>query len=1180
MPTPSVENVLSGLRKDRIFETARRLALQLPARATKAELAQEVARADVPLGDVLGLLRRDELRAACRAVDLPDEARARAELIAQLLDAAGERDDAAPARPLAADGVPRANDLVVVRQRQYLVESVAASTSLRRPGQPRPATRVGLVCLDDDAQGRRLEVLWELELGARVVEPARQGLGPDTRMDPAPHFRAYLHALRWNCVTATDPGLFQAPFRAGIHIMDHQLTPLAKALALPRANLFIADDVGLGKTIEAGLVVQELLLRQRIDTILVVCPPSVALQWRDEMRARFGLLFEIHDRNFVARRRAERGFSVNPWATHARFIISYQTLRRPEYLEPLLHHLGDRARRSLLILDEAHTVAPASGSKYAVDSALTRVIRDHVAPRFENRLFLSATPHNGHSNSFAALLEVLDPQRFTRGIPVADPARLEPVMVRRLKSDLGPLGVTSFPHRVIQRWQLDHHAGRWRLRLASRRADHTVETVAEPVDLGEGTPAEIDLADKLARYTELMEPEQGRGRLVFINLQKRLLSSVAAFHRTFEAHCKRLDGEATGPVAPRQMYLADDAAGVDDEAVDEADAAEVAAASADLRDPSAETTELRHALRTLAKGARHAPDARVRALVHWIRQHQCPAVAIGGAHAAPPAQRAWTGRRLIIFTEYADTLRYLYKQLQAHIDGTDQAGARLMRFHGGMSDDQRAEVRRAFNSTPADDPVRILLATDAAREGINLQGACADLLHFDVPWNPARLEQRNGRIDRTLQPEPEVRCGYFVYPQRPADAVLDALVRKVDVIRRELGSVGTVVLDRIEQTLADGIRADTAARLDAATADQRAEQVARVELETQRAKAKLQAEIDQARRTLDASHKVIAFEPESLREVIDIGLSFVGAPPLAAVTVPDDRGEPIEAWRVPALPADWQRTLDTLRPERPRDLPPWEWRKQHPPLPVVFRPPPRLTSPVVHLHLEHPFVRRVLARFRAQGFAAHDMGRVSVLADPHRRTPQVVAIGRVSLFGPGATRLHDELLYVGAPWLEAGGPDHCVPDSDDRQTRERLERLLRERPVAPPEGVGDRLRPHAARDFAALWPHVEAEAEARAHDAQLKLEARAHAEQEALRRILLDQRGALQDRVAQPELDLGTVSRAEQRQIEDDTRHMARRLEQLAGEIEREPAELAELYRVRRARVEPVGLVYLWPAGA
>jgi SNF2 family DNA or RNA helicase len=185
--------------------------------------------------------------------------------------------------------------------------------------------------------------------------------------------------------------------------MNHQLTPLQRALSLPRANVFIADDVGLGKTIEAGLIAQELLLlRQRVELMLVVCPASVSLQWRDEMQKRFGLHFEVMSRAFIGRRRQERGFGVNPWSTHTRFIVSHPILRRPEYRDPLLQHIGERAIKSLLILDEAHVAAPAGGSRYAVDSKITDVIRD-IAPRFENRLFLSATPHNGHSHlSFGA----------------------------------------------------------------------------------------------------------------------------------------------------------------------------------------------------------------------------------------------------------------------------------------------------------------------------------------------------------------------------------------------------------------------------------------------------------------------------------------------------------------------------------------------------------------------------------------------------------------------------------------------------------------------------------------------------------------------------------------------------------------------------------------------------------
>jgi SNF2 family DNA or RNA helicase len=207
--------------------------------------------------------------------------------------------------------------------------------------------------------------------------------------------------------------------------MAYQLEPLRKALLLPRVNLFIADDVGLGETIEAGLILRELLIRQKVRRVLVAAPPSMLLQWRDELESRFGLSFVIFDRNYVARIRRERGYSANPWRSHSHFLISHALIRDEAYKESLLDWLDHFAPGSLLIVDEAHNAAPSSGVRYSIDSMLTRAVRE-LAPRFAHRLFLSATPHNGHPNSFAALLELLDPQRFCRGVPIASSERLEP----------------------------------------------------------------------------------------------------------------------------------------------------------------------------------------------------------------------------------------------------------------------------------------------------------------------------------------------------------------------------------------------------------------------------------------------------------------------------------------------------------------------------------------------------------------------------------------------------------------------------------------------------------------------------------------------------------------------------------------------------------------------------------
>ena len=262
-----------------------------------------------------------------------------------------------------------------VRQRTWLVEEVVKS---RRSAD---STLVRLSCVDDDNQGQPLEVLWEKELDPQVLTGEAWEAVASKGFDDSRLFAAYLNTLKWNCVTSTDPKLFQSPFRAGIRLDAYQLEPLRKALLLPRVNLFIADDVGLGKTIEAGLITRELLLRKKVKEIFVSCPPSMLLQWKEELEARFGLTFEILDKEYMKRVRRERGFSVNPWGTHTRFLVSHRLLIDETYAGPLRDHLGTFRSGSLFILDEAHHAAPSSGQKYAIDSQITRAVRD-LAPRF------------------------------------------------------------------------------------------------------------------------------------------------------------------------------------------------------------------------------------------------------------------------------------------------------------------------------------------------------------------------------------------------------------------------------------------------------------------------------------------------------------------------------------------------------------------------------------------------------------------------------------------------------------------------------------------------------------------------------------------------------------------------------------------------------------------------------
>ncbi|MFZ9754022.1 MAG: SNF2-related protein [Cyanobium sp.] len=281
--------------------------------------------------------------------------------------------------------------VVRCRTRRYLVEDVQPPMHRKLPeGGDRVVT---LACMEDDAIGQRITVFLGSEVDFEPLAESSWEAVTQRGFDQPRQFSAYLNTLRWNCVTATDAELFQAPYRAGIDVKAYQLEPLRKALLMPRVGLFIADDVGLGKTIEAGLILREMLLRQRIRRVVISCPPSVLRQWQEEMASRFGLAFTVMDRAYVARVRQERGYGTNPWSTGSRFLISQALLHNPDYANPLLSWLdqgrGDEDQAplpSLLILDEAHNAAPASNSlRYAIDSPKARANRKEETIRELNK---------------------------------------------------------------------------------------------------------------------------------------------------------------------------------------------------------------------------------------------------------------------------------------------------------------------------------------------------------------------------------------------------------------------------------------------------------------------------------------------------------------------------------------------------------------------------------------------------------------------------------------------------------------------------------------------------------------------------------------------------------------------------------------------------------------------------
>ena len=354
-----------------------------------------------------------------------------------------------------AGAVPEIGQLVEVRGRHWVVTDSIPSALPPDvlAGETVRQHLVSLTSVEDDGLGQDLRVVWEAEVGRRIRHQATLPEVSADGFDDPNTLAAFLDAVSWGAVTSAERNTLQAPFRSGITIEEYQLEPLVRALGQPRVNLLIADDVGLGKTIEAGLVVQELLLRHRIRRVMVVCPATLTLKWKGEMAEKFGLDFTIVDSECLRQLRRTHGINANPFRVFPLTIVSLSWLPGPRaerILSEILPSTPTYPRTfDLLIVDEAHHVAPkAPKASYAVDSQQTRAMR-RLSQHFEHRLFLSATPHNGYRESWTALLAMLDPLRFARGVEPDEAAKRQ-VVVRRMKDTIRkPDGSPRFPRRVV-----------------------------------------------------------------------------------------------------------------------------------------------------------------------------------------------------------------------------------------------------------------------------------------------------------------------------------------------------------------------------------------------------------------------------------------------------------------------------------------------------------------------------------------------------------------------------------------------------------------------------------------------------------------------------------------------------------------------------------------------------------
>jgi hypothetical protein len=598
--------------------------------------------------------------------------------------------------------------------------------------------------------------------------------------------------------------------------------------------------------------------------------------------------------------------------------------------------------------------------------------------------------------------------------------------------------------------------------------------------------------------------------------------------------------------------------------------------------------ELLNRMQEIAETARHYPDAKLRTLIDWMRENLCPGMPAFGTSAKGGAAK-WNDRRVLIFTENREgTKRFLRQIIEQAIESTDRAEERIEVIDGLTSSANRTEIQRRFNTDPAQDPLRILIATDAAREGLNFQAHCADLFHFDLPWNPGRIEQRNGRIDRKLQPADVVRCHYFVLPQRVEDRVLEVLVRKTETIKRELGSLSKVIDDDIQKRLAGGIRHSDAAMLqraiEQANIDADRRRVSDEELEGARERrAELTEQIDRCRNLLESSRKWAGFEPGPFRNALSCSLEMLGAPPL--------RRADEEVWNFPALDQlaltdpSWAATLDTLREPRKAGQMVADWRKESPIRPVIFEDAGVLTDETVHLHLEQRVAQRLLARFRSQGFVHHDLSR-ACLGQSADSIPRVILLARLCLYGQGAERLHEEIVPITARWIEPGQRREGLSaygSETEAKTLELLDRTLtRPRGGDLTDVVRRKLLDSAERDVQDLLAPLKVRAEETAAIARARLAQRGEREAKDLTEILRKQRERVRERLEEYErrpeqLMLPLEDDEEIRQLQANAKSWRTRLDSFENDLKTEPARIRRFYEVRATRVEPVGLVYLWP---
>lgn len=593
-----------------------------------------------------------------------------------------------------------------------------------------------------DAEGRlseRLVYAAELEGCERVVPHESYRFGGD-----ADSLRLVSEALRIQLAHLFDPYL--AVHTSQVLPLPHQITAVyGEMLTRQPLRFLLADDPGAGKTVMAGLLIKELMVRGELERCLIVAPGGLVEQWQDELATKFDLHFDLLSRDRVTTNRVADPFGESPLWIARMDMLS----RNPELQGRLATHEWD-----LIVVDEAHRMsAQAQGRevKYTKRFLLGRELSNWT----RHFLLMTATPHNGKDDDFAVFMSLLDTDRFEGHH--AGRVDASDLMRRMVKEDLRRFdGRKLFPKRVS-------------------------ETVAYAL-----SPRERALYDDVTDYVRhemnradrLDESRKVNVGFALQTLQRRLASSPEAIYQSLRRRRERLEARLRDETA-QPLPSADDWDDFDD--LGDAEATELEQTVVDYATSAQTVQELRTEIAALAE--LEAQALRLRNSKEDTKWRQLSDV----LQSPQMFREDGTRRKLILFSEARDTLNYLAARIRTLLGQAEAVEV----IHGGVSRDGRRAIVERFNYGS---DLKILIANDAAGEGLNLQTANL-MVNYDLPWNPNRLEQRFGRIHRIGQEEVCFLWNLLAADTREGD-VYAALLSKLE---RQTHTLGGQVFDVLGQ---------------------------------------------------------------------------------------------------------------------------------------------------------------------------------------------------------------------------------------------------------------------------------------------------------------------------------------------------------------------------------------------